>query len=149
MLTAPDNELLTRTGAGAAMGEYFRRFWQPVALSRELPEPDGAPIRVKVLGEELVAFRDTGGRIGLIEPQCAHRRRGSRSIPEHAYWITSSARTSTDPGILRPSTLAVRRLTTKPHFVDSSIGRSLDFAPRRIRSTKEAARLKFDPMSGP
>jgi phenylpropionate dioxygenase-like ring-hydroxylating dioxygenase large terminal subunit len=73
MLNAADNELLTRTGAGTPMGEYFRRFWQPVALSRELPEPDCAPIRVKVLGEELVAFRDTQGRVGLIEPQCAHR----------------------------------------------------------------------------
>jgi nitrite reductase/ring-hydroxylating ferredoxin subunit len=73
MLTAADNELLTRTGAGTAMGEYFRRFWQPVALSQELAQPDGAPIRVKALGEDLVAFRDTQGRVGLIEPQCAHR----------------------------------------------------------------------------
>ena len=73
MLSAADNELLTRTGPGTAMGEYFRRFWQPVALSRELPEPDGPPIRVKVMDEDLVAFRDTGGRVGLIEPHCAHR----------------------------------------------------------------------------
>jgi phthalate 4,5-dioxygenase len=73
MLSAADNELLTRTGSGTAMGEYFRRFWLPVALSRELPEPDGPPIRVKVMDEELVAFRDTGGRVGLIEPHCAHR----------------------------------------------------------------------------
>jgi phthalate 4,5-dioxygenase oxygenase subunit len=73
MLTPADNELLTRTGAGTAMGEYFRRFWQPVALSRELAEPDSAPIRVQVLGEQLVAFRDTQGRVGLIEPRCAHR----------------------------------------------------------------------------
>jgi phthalate 4,5-dioxygenase oxygenase subunit len=73
MLTAADNELLVRTGAGAAMGEYFRRYWQPVALANELAEPDGPPIRVQVLGEELVAFRDTQGRVGLIEPHCAHR----------------------------------------------------------------------------
>ena len=73
MLSAADNELLTRTGAGTPMGEYFRRYWQPVALCRELPELDCPPIRVKVLGEELVAFRDTQGRVGLIEPQCAHR----------------------------------------------------------------------------
>ncbi len=45
MLTSTDNELLVRTGAGTAMGEYFRRYWHPVALSRELAEPDGAPIR--------------------------------------------------------------------------------------------------------
>jgi len=73
MLTAADNELLVRTGAGTAMGEYFRRYWQPVALAAELAEPDGPPIRVQVLGEELVAFRDTQGRVGLIEPHCAHR----------------------------------------------------------------------------
>jgi phthalate 4,5-dioxygenase oxygenase subunit len=73
MLSSADNELLVRTGAGTAMGEYFRRFWQPVALSRELAEPDAPPIRVKVMGEDLIAFRDTRGRIGLIEPHCAHR----------------------------------------------------------------------------
>src|ERR671925_1035746 len=73
MLSAGDNELLTRIGPGTAMGEYFRRYWLPVALSRELPEPDCAPIRVRMLGEDLVAFRDTQGRVGLIEPACAHR----------------------------------------------------------------------------
>jgi phenylpropionate dioxygenase-like ring-hydroxylating dioxygenase large terminal subunit len=73
MLSAADNEILVRTGAGTAMGEYFRRYWLPVALSREMPAPDSPPIRVKVMGEELVAFRDTQGRVGLIEPHCAHR----------------------------------------------------------------------------
>jgi phenylpropionate dioxygenase-like ring-hydroxylating dioxygenase large terminal subunit len=72
MLAAADNELLTRTGPQTPMGEYFRRFWQPVALSRELPQ-DGAPIRVQVMGECLLAFRDSEGRVGLIEPKCAHR----------------------------------------------------------------------------
>jgi phenylpropionate dioxygenase-like ring-hydroxylating dioxygenase large terminal subunit len=55
------------------MGEYFRRYWLPVALSEELPQRDGAPIRVRILGEDLLAFRDTEGRVGLIEPSCAHR----------------------------------------------------------------------------
>ncbi|MFM0342409.1 Rieske 2Fe-2S domain-containing protein [Paraburkholderia fungorum] len=55
------------------MGDLFRRFWQAVALSRELPENDGPPIWVQVLGEHLVAFRDTGGRVGLVEPHCPHR----------------------------------------------------------------------------
>ena len=55
------------------MGEYFRRYWLPVALSEELPAPDCPPIRVQMLGECLVAFRDTQGRVGLIEPECAHR----------------------------------------------------------------------------
>ena len=73
MLSISDNDLLTRTSAGTPMGDYFRRFWQPVALSSELPEPDGTPLRVKVLGEELLAFRATDGRVGLIDPRCAHR----------------------------------------------------------------------------
>jgi phthalate 4,5-dioxygenase oxygenase subunit len=73
MFSAADNELLVRTGPGTAMGEYFRRFWHPIALSRELPEPDCPPIRVKILGEDLVAFRDTRGRVGLVEARCAHR----------------------------------------------------------------------------
>ncbi len=73
MLSAADNETLVRTNAGTLMGEYFRRYWLPVALSREMPGPDSPPIRVKVMGEELVAFRDTNGRVGLIEPHCAHR----------------------------------------------------------------------------
>jgi len=73
MLSAADNDLLTRTGPGTPMGAYFRQFWQPVALSRELPEPDGPPIRVQVLGESMVAFRDTEGRVGLVDPRCPHR----------------------------------------------------------------------------
>ncbi len=73
MLTAADNILLTRTGPATPMGDYFRRFWLPVALSSEIAEPDSPPIRVKVMGEELLAFRDSAGRVGLIEPRCAHR----------------------------------------------------------------------------
>jgi phenylpropionate dioxygenase-like ring-hydroxylating dioxygenase large terminal subunit len=73
MMTSADNETLVRTSAGTPMGEYFRRYWLPVALSKEMPAPDSPPIRVKVMGEELVAFRDTNGRVGLVEPRCAHR----------------------------------------------------------------------------
>jgi len=73
MLNVEDNELLTRTNAGQPMGQYFRRFWQPVALSEELAEPDGPPVRVHILGEELVAFRDTNGELGLLDAHCPHR----------------------------------------------------------------------------
>ena len=73
MLTQKENDLLTQTGANTAMGQYFRRFWQPVALVEELPEPDGTPFRLKVMGEELVAFRDTKGRLGLLDAHCPHR----------------------------------------------------------------------------
>src|SRR5260221_14182777 len=73
MLSAADNEALVRTGPGTIMGEYLRRYWLPAALSREMPAPDSPPIRIKAMGEELVAFRDTNGKVGLIEPRCAHR----------------------------------------------------------------------------
>jgi nitrite reductase/ring-hydroxylating ferredoxin subunit len=73
MLSAADNEILVRTNADTPMGEYFRRYWLPVALSKEMPAPDSPPIRIKVMGEDLLAFRDTNGRVGLVEPRCAHR----------------------------------------------------------------------------
>jgi nitrite reductase/ring-hydroxylating ferredoxin subunit len=73
MLTLEENELLTRTGPGTPMGELMRRYWLPAVLSWELPEPDCPPVRVKLLGEALVMFRDTEGRIGLLDEFCAHR----------------------------------------------------------------------------
>jgi phthalate 4,5-dioxygenase len=73
MLSQAENELLTRTGPDTPMGQYFRRFWIPVLLSRELSEPDCAPLRIKVVGEPLLAFRDTKGKVGIIEARCPHR----------------------------------------------------------------------------
>lgn len=73
MLNATDNETLTRTGAQTPMGRLFRQFWIPVLLAEQLSEPDGPQVRVKVLGEDLLVFRDTSGRIGLISPRCPHR----------------------------------------------------------------------------
>jgi phthalate 4,5-dioxygenase oxygenase subunit len=74
MLSREDNERLTRVGPATPMGNLIRRYWLPAVLSWELPEPDGAPVRVKLLGEELVAFRTTDGKVGLIEEFCPHRR---------------------------------------------------------------------------
>ncbi|MGE3245206.1 MAG: Rieske 2Fe-2S domain-containing protein [Beijerinckiaceae bacterium] len=68
-----DNELLTRTGAGTPMGELFRHYWLPILEARELPDNDCPPVRVKLLGERLIAFRDSEGRLGLIDEFCAHR----------------------------------------------------------------------------
>jgi phenylpropionate dioxygenase-like ring-hydroxylating dioxygenase large terminal subunit len=73
MLTREENEMLTRTGAGTPMGELFRSYWIPVLLSEQLPERDGEPVRVTVLGEDLLAFRDSEGKVALIEPRCPHR----------------------------------------------------------------------------
>jgi len=74
MLSCEENGLLTRTGPGTAMGEVMRRYWVPALLAREIAEPDGPPVRVRVLGENLVAFRDSEDRIGLLDEYCPHRR---------------------------------------------------------------------------
>ena len=73
MLSKEQNELVTRTGPGTMMGDLFRCYWLPVLLSQELAENDGPPVRVKILSERLIAFRDTEGRVGLIDEFCAHR----------------------------------------------------------------------------
>jgi len=73
MLSRAENELLTRVGPGSPMGNVLRRFWQPIALASELPGPDCDPLRVRILGEDLVAFRDTRGTIGLLAANCPHR----------------------------------------------------------------------------
>jgi phthalate 4,5-dioxygenase oxygenase subunit len=74
MLKHEDNERLVRTGAGTPAGELFRRYWQPAGLSEELPEVDGTPLRVRLLGEDLLAFRDSKGKVGLVDAYCPHRR---------------------------------------------------------------------------
>ncbi len=67
------NDLLTQTGPGSAMGELFRRYWLPALLSEELPEPDCPPVRLQLLSERLITFRDSSGRLGAIDEFCAHR----------------------------------------------------------------------------
>jgi phthalate 4,5-dioxygenase oxygenase subunit len=73
MLTAEDNELLSRVGPGTPMGELFRQYWLPAVRSDELPAPDCSPLRVMLLGEKLIAFRMTSGEVGLIADACPHR----------------------------------------------------------------------------
>jgi len=73
MLSREENEILTRVGASTPMGELMRRYWIPALLSEEIPAPDCPPVRVRLLGEDLVAFRDSHGRIGLLGEHCAHR----------------------------------------------------------------------------
>jgi len=74
MLTREENELLCRVEGTAPMGQIARRHWLPACLIEEVAEPDGAPVAVRLLGEDLVAFRDTDGRVGLLDRHCAHRR---------------------------------------------------------------------------
>ena len=73
MLTKEENDLLTQTGPGTPMGELFRRFWLPALLSEEIPGADCPPVRVKLLSENLIAFRDTNGGPGLLDAHCPHR----------------------------------------------------------------------------
>ena len=73
MLTQGENEMLTRVGPGTPMGALMRRYWIPAAFSHQIQNPDGPPVRVRLLGENLVLFRDTQGRIGLLDERCPHR----------------------------------------------------------------------------
>src|ERR1051326_8885403 len=73
MLSQAENEYLCRIGPGTPMGTLLRRFWLPALISTELPEADCAPIRLKLMGEQLVAFRDTTGKVGVLQNNCPHR----------------------------------------------------------------------------
>src|SRR6187455_2273291 len=73
MLTAQQNELLTRVGPGTPCGELMRRYWHPIAATSELDNGRWNK-RVRLLGEDLVLFRDQQGRLGLVAEQCPHRR---------------------------------------------------------------------------
>ncbi|MDB5507785.1 MAG: Rieske iron-sulfur protein [Hyphomicrobiales bacterium] len=74
MLTQQENDLLCRVEGDAPMGQIMRRHWIPACLSEEVPEPDGDPLKVRLFGEDLVVFRDTDGRVGLLDEMCPHRR---------------------------------------------------------------------------
>jgi phenylpropionate dioxygenase-like ring-hydroxylating dioxygenase large terminal subunit len=73
MLSKENNELLTQTGPGTPMGELLRRYWIPALMSSEISEPDGEPVQVQLLGEKLVAYRDSNGQVGLLDEACPHR----------------------------------------------------------------------------
>ncbi|MDE3077793.1 MAG: Rieske 2Fe-2S domain-containing protein, partial [Chloroflexota bacterium] len=73
MLSKEENELITASGPGTLMGNLLRQYWAPALLSSELPEPDCTPVRVLLLGEKLIAFRDSSGKVGLLDQACPHR----------------------------------------------------------------------------
>jgi phthalate 4,5-dioxygenase len=73
MLSHKDSETLTRVGKGTPLGEMMRRYWHPIALSEQVAEPDGTPLRTKLLGERFVVFRDTEGKVGVLDEMCMHR----------------------------------------------------------------------------
>jgi len=73
VLTKEDNEIINHVGPGTPLGNLLRRYWTPACLSSEIPEPDCTPLRVRLLCEDLVAFRDSEGRAGLVDVNCPHR----------------------------------------------------------------------------
>jgi phenylpropionate dioxygenase-like ring-hydroxylating dioxygenase large terminal subunit len=73
MLSKEQNDVLTRVGKGTPMGDTMRRYWHPIALSDELPQPDADPLRARLLGETFVVFRDSNGKVGVIDELCLHR----------------------------------------------------------------------------
>jgi phthalate 4,5-dioxygenase oxygenase subunit len=74
MLTEEENDLLCRVEGDAPMGRIMRRHWLPACMSEEVVERDGTPVRCRLLGEDLVVFRDTEGRLGVLDEHCPHRR---------------------------------------------------------------------------
>ncbi|WP_454763773.1 Rieske 2Fe-2S domain-containing protein [Cupriavidus campinensis] len=74
MMTKEENDLLCRVEGAAPMGQLMRRHWTPVCLIEEVPEPDGAPVKARMFGEDLVVFRDSDGRVGVMDEYCPHRR---------------------------------------------------------------------------
>src|SRR3977135_1712479 len=73
MLSHEENELISRVGPGTPMGNLMREYWLPAMVSSELPSPDSDPLRVMLLGERLIAFRDSNGTVGLLANNCPHR----------------------------------------------------------------------------
>ncbi|HEY3116295.1 MAG TPA: Rieske 2Fe-2S domain-containing protein [Chloroflexota bacterium] len=115
MLTPEENELLTRVGPDTPMGEMMRRFWLPACLTEELSERDCDPIRVRLLGEDLVAFRDSDGRVGIMEEHCPHRgaslffgrnEKGGLRCLYHGWKMAVDGRVLDTP--CEPTTLSIR-----------------------------------------
>src|SRR6059058_1890224 len=112
MLSGTDNELLTRVGPGTPMGELMRQYWLPALASSELPDPGGPPVRVRLLGEDLIACRDTDGRVGMLGVHCPHRgaslffgrneEGGLRCVYHGWKFVTDGAcvETPSEPGLL-------------------------------------------------
>jgi phthalate 4,5-dioxygenase oxygenase subunit len=73
VLSKQENDLLTRVEGDAPMGKLLRRYWFPALLAEDVAEPDGDPVPVRLLGEDLIAFRDTKGRVGIVDEFCPHR----------------------------------------------------------------------------
>ena len=131
MLTREDNELLCRVEGERPMGQLMRRHWLPVCLSEEVAERDGAPVRARLLGEDLVVFRDTKGRLGVLGEHCLHRARVARLRPQRGM----------RPALPLPR-LEVRRGRQRRRHAVGAAGRRRSASARRptpIRRARAAA----------
>ena len=101
MLKQDENELITRVGPGTPMGNFMREYWVPAMLSSEVPTPDSDPVRILLLGEQLIGFRDSNGKVGLIQNHCPHRGASwtQSASASRSGWSrpTSSGRVSRQP----------------------------------------------------
>jgi phthalate 4,5-dioxygenase len=112
MTTPSENELLTRIGPGTPMGALLRQYWMPACLSSELIA-DGDPVRLALLGEKLIAFRDSSGKIGILDHRCPHRcaslffgrneEGGLRCVYHGWKFIWGASRSCTAPRAMRSS----------------------------------------------
>src|SRR6202008_2875962 len=73
MLSREENDAVTQVGPGTPLGEMMRRYWIPVATSKQIAEKDSAPLRVRLLSEDFIAFRDSNGKVGVLDELCLHR----------------------------------------------------------------------------
>jgi phenylpropionate dioxygenase-like ring-hydroxylating dioxygenase large terminal subunit len=115
MFSAEEHRMLSQTGRGTPLGEVLRRYWVPALLTEEIPEPDSPPVRVKLMGESLIAFRDSAGKIGLIGEFCAHRgaslflgrnEDGGLRCSYHGWKYDTTGALTEAPNCLDPSFLA-------------------------------------------
>src|SRR5687768_3687537 len=73
MLSKQDNEIMTQVGPGTLLGDLMRQYWMPALISTEVPAPDSPPVRLRLLGEDMIAFRTTSGSVGVVANACPHR----------------------------------------------------------------------------
>ena len=118
MLTREENDLLVSTGPGTPGGALLRRYWQPVALSEELAENE-APLPVRILGEDLVLFRDDQGRPGLLGLHCSHRRADLSygRVENGGFVVSITAGSTTFMGIVSNSPASLRTKSFDIRFI--------------------------------
>ena len=122
MLPKEENELLCRVGPGTPMGDLLRQYWIPCLPSAELPEPDCPPLRVRLLGEDLIAFRDTNGEVGLVAENLPPPRRlavlrAQRRSRACAASTTAGSSTSTGDCVDMPSEPPESNFKNKVHAI--------------------------------